>query len=130
MIMPMAHYRKAGGGFAFEMTAEDAGFYGVIGWAAPGGYGEAALGAPIGSAAGDFAADGGTVKDCFYGAGPIGNTHILGIDGGSQLATGINIDGTDYALSFQSTYSGIDIYHFGPSSSLFVDSVTYQITVT
>lgn len=127
MIMPMAHYRKAGGGFAFEMTAGTPGF-GFIGWSEPGGYVGTEAGT-FGSASGDFAADGGTVTDCLFNPF-LGDVHILGIESGGQSAINVNIDGTDYALSFQSTESGIDIYHFGPSSSLFVDGLTYEITVT
>lgn len=75
----------------------------------------------IGSVAGDVSADGGTVEVLIDN----GDLRILN---GSQSATNINIDGTNYALTYDSTSVGYDIYSF--TSPDFVPGTTYQITVT
>lgn len=75
----------------------------------------------IGSVSGDVSADGGTVEILLDS----GDFYILG---GNQGATNINIDGTDYELTYSSSSAGYDIYSFsGPD---FVSGTTYQITVT
>lgn len=79
---------------------------------------------PIGSAAGNLSADGGTVGGLISDNGNEG----LFVDGGSQGLSSINIDGTEYTLSLNQAVSGLDIYAF--SAPDFVDGQTYQITVT
>jgi hypothetical protein len=129
MILPgMPMMFPSAGGAGFTMTAEDADD--AIGWAASGGLIDTDFGVTFGSASGDFSADGGTVLDCFFGGPPLGNVHTLSIDGGSQSATNVNIDGTNYPLTFSETSDGIDTYTFGSASSLFADGVDYDVVVT
>lgn len=75
----------------------------------------------IGSVTGDVSADGGTVEVLIDS----GQLFILG---SNQGATNINIDGTDYALTYDGSSAGYDLYSF--SSPDFVPGTTYQITVT
>lgn len=75
----------------------------------------------IGSVTGDVSADGGTVEVLIDS----GELFILG---SNQGATNINIDGTDYALTYDGSFAGYDLYTF--SSPDFVPGTTYQITVT
>lgn len=127
MMMPMSHYiTPAAGGF--DMTAGSPGF-GAFGWVEPGSISEGNL-ASFGSATGDLSADGGTVTEVYFIGPSFGNLHYLVIFGGSQSATNINIDGTDYTVTFGAISSGYDYYTFGPSTSLFADGVTYSIEVT
>ena len=126
MILPgMPMMFPSAGGAGFTMTAED--IDDAIGWATSGGFVYDEFGVTPGSASGDFSADGGTVLECFFEEP---NIHLLSIDGGSQSATNVNIDGTNYPLTFSETSDGIDVYTFGPSSSLFTDGVDYDIVVT
>ena len=126
MILPgMPMMFPSAGGVGFTITAEDADD--AIGWAASGGLIDTDFGVTFGSASGDFSADGGTVLECFFEEP---NIHLLSIDGGSQSATNINIDGTNFPLTFSQTNDGLDFYKFGPSSSLFTDGVDYDVVVT
>lgn len=75
----------------------------------------------IGSVSGDKTADGGTVEVIL----DAGSLYILN---GNEGATNLNIDGTDYTLTFQGPTGPYDYYTFnGPD---FVSGNTYQITVT
>lgn len=98
---------RAYDGYISSQAASD--FFGVI---------------AIGSVSGDVSADGGTVEILV----DVGQLYILN---GNQGATNINIDGTDYSLSYngqQGPSSQYDNYIF--SSPDFVPGTTYQITVT
>ena len=130
MILPgMPMMFPSAGGASFTMTAEAANDD-PIGWAASGGFVDTNFVFTFGSASGDFSADGGTVLDCFFGGPFFGSINVLSIDGGSRSATNVNIDGTNYPLTFSETSDGIDKYTFGPSSSLFTDGVDYDVVVT
>ena len=129
MILPgMPMMFPSAGGAGFTMTAED--IDDAIGWATSGGFVYDEFGVTPGSASGDFSADGGTVLDCFFGGPLLDNFHVLSIDGGSQSATNVKIDGTNYPLTFSETNDGIDTYTFGSASSLFADGVDYDVVVT
>lgn len=111
----------SGGAGAFAMTAGSGPAYdGYISSQAASDSGVSA----IGSVSGDVSADGGTVEVLV----DLGALYILN---GNQGATNINIDGTDYSLSYngqQGPSSQYDTYIFsGPD---FVPGTTYQITVT
>jgi hypothetical protein len=108
----------SGGAEAFAMTAGAGdGYDGYFSSQAALAFGESA----IGSVTGDVSADGGTVE----GLNDSGELYILN---GNQGATNINIDGTDYALTYSGSSAGYDLYSFsGPD---FVPGTTYQITVT
>ena len=95
---------RAYDGYISSQAASD--FFGVI---------------AIGSVSGDVSADGGTVEILV----DLGLLYILN---GNQGATNINIDGTDYALTYDGSFAGYDLYTF--SSPDFVPGTTYQITVT
>lgn len=75
----------------------------------------------IGSVTGDISADGGTVEAVLDS----GQVWILN---GNRSATNINIDGTDYAMTYNGTFSSNDLYSF--TSPDFVPGNVYQITVT
>ena len=108
----------SGGAGAFAMTAGSGLAYdGYISSQAASDFGVSA----IGSVSGDVSADGGTVEVLIDS----GQLYILG---GNQGATNINIDGTDYALTYDGSSAGYDLYTF--SSPDFVPGTTYQITVT
>lgn len=109
---------SSGGAGVFAMTAGSRPAYdGYISAQAAIAFGVVA----IGSVTGDVSADGGTVEALIDN----GNLYILN---GNQSATNVNIDGTDYALTYDSTSAGYDIYSF--ASPDFVSGTTYQITVT
>lgn len=78
-------------------------------------------GTAYGSVVGDTSADGGTVE-------AIIDNGVFWILNGNQSATNVNIDGTDYALTYSYTDSGYDYYEYSPPD--FVAGNTYQITVT
>lgn len=73
-----------------------------------------------GSATGDLSADGGTLE-------VLANQGLY-ILGGNQSATNLNVDGTDYALTFNQSGGGYDLYDF--SASPFVIGNTYTVVVT
>lgn len=111
----------SGGAGAFAMTAGGIRAYdGYISSQAASDFGVIA----IGSVSGDVSADGGTVEILV----DLGQLYIRN---GNQGATNINIDGTDYSLSYngqQWLSFRYDTYIF--SSPDFVPGTTYQITVT
>lgn len=72
-----------------------------------------------GSASGNLSADGGTIE--ILGAGEL---YILN---GNQSATNMNVDGTDYPLTFDETDSGYDRYTYSAS---FTIGNTYTVVVT
>jgi len=130
---PSPAFGAAGGVFAFTMTAgtESTGpGEALTGYAATNSYSTTVLvPSAYGSATGDLSADGGTITDVTFLDSDA--THLLVVDGGvTQGLTNINIDGTDYGLSFTSLGGIYDFYTFGPSSSLFSVGTDYGITVT
>ena len=74
---------------------------------------------PVGSATGDLNADGGTIE--ILGGGD------LFILNGNQSATNLRVDGTDYALTYDQTFSGYDAY---THSATFVVGEAYTVVVT
>jgi len=131
IVVSHVEYAPSAGGASFTMTAEDAEpDASIIGYSSATGFAGSGLGYAVGVASGNLSADGGTVTDLWWG-GPINGNHLLFIDGGNQSAASINIDGSDFSLTFVETdSSGRDKYTFGPSSSLFTDGVDYDIVVT
>lgn len=72
-----------------------------------------------GSATGDLSADGGTIE-------ALSNADLY-ILGGHQSATNMNVDGTDYPLTFSGTSSGYDVYDHSATFSI---GSTYTVVVT
>lgn len=122
MLMPMTYYRAAGA-TGFSITAGTDG--------TDEGYASSAFATDFGatsfgSATGDSTADGGTIEGVYWD----GDTHIFAIKNGSASATNINIDGTDYALTFLEPVLGYDAYTFSSGTQVIFDGNTYDITVT
>jgi len=114
----------------FDMTAESISSGALIGWsdATDGVLATSEGTGPFGSVSGDLNAGGGTITDLAFLDKSEGS--LLAIKNGSQSASNINIDGTDYTLTFLETSGDYDWYSFGPASSLFSDAVTYEVEVS
>lgn len=115
MIMPMPYYLPSPSvgaqitmgnylGVAAYISAQAATDFGLI---------------VTGSASGDLSADNGTIE--LLGGGEL---YILN---GNQSATNMNVDGTDYPLTFDETDSGYDRYSHSAS---FTIGNTYTVVVT
>lgn len=116
MIMPMPYYPPSASVGA-QITMGD--YFGDAVYISA--QASADLGPPAtGSATGDLSADGGTLEILADG--------VLYVLGGNQSATNLNVDGTDYALTFNQSGSGYDLYDF--SASPFVIGNTYNVVVT
>lgn len=115
-LMPFPHY-VAAGGTPFTMTAA-IGFGSNVGWFE--GF--------FGSVDQIVNVNGGDLAGVYFSPGV--SSHAVLIEDTSSGISNINVDGTDYSLTFDSNSSGIDIYIFGPASSIFSDGVDYEITVT
>ncbi len=87
------------------------------------------LGAPtaLGSATGPQAADGGTIEGAYYDNNAGYNS--FSVRGGSAGLSIISVSGTPYALTFQTTYAGYDLYSF-TGVNIFTDGVDYTIEVS
>lgn len=115
---------RVGADSGFTMTAGISGVF--VGYINDPDGAEIAEG-PIGSVTGNLSADGGTVTDVFFG----NDGHRFIVMGGSGSLTTINIDGTDYTFTSNSTFGGYSYYFLeSVATSLFTNGVTYSIEVT